>query len=385
MDSTELVILTISMITVAAYLVLIGLFSYGWKKMRILQIPEKPFTFISVIIPMRNEEQNVLELLMALKEIEYPVHLREFIFIDDHSADNTVEILKKLNDTPGLLIHTLPEDKIGKKAAISHGIELASGKLITTLDADCLPGKNWLQSICSAYESKRYKMIAGPVAIRDPKGWLASFQALELISLVASGAGAIGIGKPIMCNGANLTYEKEAFNEVKGFEGNEHIPGGDDIFLMEKLNRQMSKGSIGFNNNPAGMVFSPASKSLKEFLNQRMRWVSKSPAYKDPFLILSSVIVLLLNLNLLVALVFAFFSLSGLLIFTGLFLLKCIIDFPLLWKATTFTGQQHLLWNYIPFQFVYFICISLSGILGLISPYSWKGRTDLIGPGPHRS
>jgi cellulose synthase/poly-beta-1,6-N-acetylglucosamine synthase-like glycosyltransferase len=314
------------------------------------------------------------KLLQALKEIDYPVHLREFIFIDDHSEDNTVDILKKLNDTPGLLIRKLPDDKKGKKAAITYGVEQANGKLITTLDADCIPGKYWLHTISSVYESKGYKMIAGPMSIQDPKGWMASFQALELISLVASGAGAIGIGKPIMCNGANLSYEKEAFYEVMGFEGNEHISGGDDMFLMEKFNKKYSKFDIGFNKNHEGIVYTSAARTLNEFLNQRIRWVSKSPAYRDPFLILTSIIVLLLNLNLTAALVYAFFSLPVIFIFLGLFLIKCLVDYPVLWKVSIFTLQGYLLRKYIPFQLVYFIFISLSGIFGLISPYSWKGR-----------
>jgi cellulose synthase/poly-beta-1,6-N-acetylglucosamine synthase-like glycosyltransferase len=375
MNSPELIFLIISAISVSAYVVLIVSLTYGWKKLRSIRVTEKPFTFISVIIPVRNEEQNVEKLLQALKEIDYPVHLRDFIFIDDHSEDNTVDTLKRLNETPGLVIHTLPEDKKGKKEAITYGVELANGKLITTLDADCIPGKYWLHTISSIYESKKYKMIAGPVAIQDPKGWLASFQALELISLVASGAGAIGIGKPIMCNGANLSYEKEAFIEVKGFEGNEHISGGDDMFLMEKFNKQYSKFSIGFNKNHEGIVYTSAARNLNEFMNQRIRWVSKSPAYRDPFLILSSIIVLMLSLNLFATLVYAFFSLPVLFIFLGLFLIKCLVDYPVLWKVSIFTLQGNLLRKYIPFQFFYFIFVSVSGTFGLLSLYSWKGRT----------
>jgi hypothetical protein len=146
------------------------------------------------------------------------------------------------------------------------------------------------------------------------------------------------------------------------------------MFLMEKFKKKYPKGSIGFIKNHEGIVFTPGSKSIKEFLNQRLRWVSKSPAYKDPFLILSSVIVLLLNLNLAAAIVFVFFSLPGLLIFIGLFLIKCLVDYPILWKTSLFAGQNHLLRKYIQFQFVYFFFVSLTGICGLISPYSWKGR-----------
>jgi len=62
------------------------------------------------------------------------------------------------------------------------------------------------------------------------------------------------------------------------------------------------------------------------------------------------------------------------LICAGLFILKCIVDFSILRKASKFAGQDQLMANYIPFQFVYFFFISLSGILGNVISFSWKGR-----------
>jgi hypothetical protein len=53
--------------------------------------------------------------------------------------------------------------------------------------------------------------------------------------LVGSGACAMMIGKPNMCNGANIAYPKAVFEEVNGFDGNEHIASGDDEFLMHKI------------------------------------------------------------------------------------------------------------------------------------------------------
>ena len=41
-----------------------------------------------------------------------------------------------------------------------------------------------------------------------------------------------------MCNGANLAYEKKAFNEVSGFEGIDHIASGDDMLLMHKIRKK---------------------------------------------------------------------------------------------------------------------------------------------------
>jgi len=374
MNSYETAILIISLACGTAYSVLILSFTVGWLKLKQYSNSESPTTFISILIPYRNEQENIDPLMRSLKAQNYPQDLFELIFINDHSEDSTHAELIKHEAMKNTIILALEKGVSGKKAAIDYGVRQARGKLITTLDADCIPGKNWLWTISTHYEKGGYKMIAGSVAIRDPKGFLASFQALELLSLVSTGAGAIGIKKPIMCNGANLSYEKEAFLNVEGFKENEHIPGGDDIFLMEKFNKHYPPKSIGFNTHPEGIVYTGASRNLKAFMNQRFRWVAKSPAYRNPFLILSALIVLLFNLCLLTTLIFAFTSLPGLLIFGGLFLIKCLIDFPILWKAAKFAKQTHLMGNYVVFQFVYFIFISLSGLLGNLLSFGWKGR-----------
>lgn len=374
MDNAELTLLIFSLIIGSAYSILIISFTLSWSRLNRVNINQSPTTQISIIVAVRNEAEHIEGLLQQLLAQNYPKGLYEIIIVNDHSSDNTSDILSKFHDHRNMKVLDLEQRQSGKKSAIDTGVRNAAGCLICTIDADCLPGPEWLNTISSCYEDGGYKMIAGPVAIYRPRGWLASFQALELLSLVSSGAGAIGIKKPIMCNGANLSYEKEAFLEVSGFKGNEHIPGGDDMFMMEKINKHYPKGSIGFSNNPEGIVFTKASKTLKAFMNQRFRWVAKSPAYRNPFLITSAIIVLFFNLNLLAALVFAFISLPGLLIFGGLFFLKCIIDFPILWKASKFAGQSRLIGNYISFQFIYFIFISLSGTLGNILSYSWKER-----------
>jgi len=378
MGSTEIVLLIIVVTTSFFYGLLIISLCRGWRRLKQFPPKEEYSTFISVIVPLRNEEDSLQRLAGLLEAQQYPDKLREFILVNDHSTDGSPGILESLRGKNGYRPLHLPSGLGGKKAAIAYGVEHASGSLITTLDADCMPGPGWLASIATVYEEGNYKMIAGPVAIREPRGWLASFQALELLSLVASGAGAIGMGRPIMCNGANLSYEKAVFVDVGGFEGNEHIPGGDDIFMMEKINRHYPKGSTGFNTNPAGIVFTRPSPGLRSFLIQRFRWVSKSPSYKDPFLITSAIIVLVFNLLLLFSLIWAFISLAGLWIFSSLFLFKCLVDLPFLYKTTKFFGQHRLMAWYLPFQFIYFIFISLSGILGNLVSYRWKCR-------PHRS
>lgn len=374
MSSFELVIMLVSLFSGTAYTILIISFTVGWISLKKAPNDKASSIFISVIVPIRNEEAHIETLLQCLFAQDYPKELLEIIMVDDHSTDHSLEIMNRYATHPEIAILNPGQEINGKKNAIDLGISQAKGNLIVTTDADCIVGEHWLKIIGNYYKDKKYTMLAGPVAIHKPIGFLASFQALELLSLVASGAGAIGIHQPIMCNGANFSYNKEAYLEVEGFKGNWHIPGGDDMFMMEKINMRYPSGSIGFAAHPDAIAYTNASTNLKAFINQRFRWVAKSPAYRNPFLITSAVVVLLFNLILLLSLIASIFSWQSLLIFGALFILKCIIDFPLLWMASGFAKQRQLMAFYIPFQLIYFIFISLSGILGNLLSFSWKGR-----------
>lgn len=363
----------------AIYGRLIRRFTEGWDSLQPPSGSDKPEVTVSVVVAYRNEKSNLPFLLEALCCQDYPQALFEVILVNDHSTDGSEIPLTGPGDMSGFKFLDLPAGLSGKKSALQYGIAHAGRQLILTTDADCRPGREWIGSMTSAYARNKYKMIAGPVAFTDPRGYLAAFQSMEFISLVSSGAGAIGAGMPVMCNGANLLYERTAFIEVGGFKGNEHIPGGDDIFLLEKFKKKFGNRQIGFVKDRAAIIYTDAATGLRSFLNQRFRWVAKSPAYRDFHMIFTAMVVLLVNLGLLATLLWGIWSAVMILVFGVMFLLKCLIDMPILWKASGFFGQRRLMAWYLPFQFTYIIFVSLTGILGNIVPYRWKE------PGPHRS
>ena len=102
-------------------------------------------TTISVIIAARNEEENIGQLLKALEEQSYPKELFEIIVVDDHSTDGTVNVVQQF---PAVKLLQLKDDGINsyKKKAIETAIATATGELIVTTDADCLPSKDWLKN-----------------------------------------------------------------------------------------------------------------------------------------------------------------------------------------------------------------------------------------------
>jgi len=358
-------------------------FYFGWKHIspHIIIDSEKPNIKVSVVVAARNEAQNIAGCLISLINQSYPVYLTEIIIIDDNSDDNTIRICKELireKDIKNIqLIELKNYNKATKKEAIKLGIEYSTSDIILTTDADCVLKPNWILNMVSLYRIKKYKLISGPVVYRKSSGLFHSFQLFDFLSLIVSGAGAIGAHIPFMCNAANMAFEKEAYNLVSGEHYDSEYASGDDIFLLHKI-KKLFPYSIGFIKSKEAIVETDYMKTFKELFYQRIRWASKSAAYKDIHALFISFSVFLFNLMIVVTTLLCFFHTRFIPLAVVTYLLKTIVDFPLLYSIISFNERKVLLYHYLWVQLLYPLYISSFALLGLlIHKYTWKGRENV--------
>jgi len=351
-------------------------FTFGWFSLDTPSTSKSgspASTSFSVIVAARNEEQSINSCLEAIARQDYPQHLFELIIINDHSTDLTVDVVEKfIEDHPGLTIRLLNATGEGKKSAITQGINVATGKLVLVTDADCSMTSGWIRSFALEYKKTGSRCISGPVKMIG-KGFFAGIQGLEFMSLIGSGAGSISARMPVMCNGANFCYKKAAFETVGGFEGNDHYASGDDVFLMLKINKHYGNSAVSFLKDRSAIVITSAQPNLKSFLNQRMRWTSKTPGYTDFAIILTALSVLLINLGLLTGCIYGILT-ARWQPFLLLTISKLVIDLPLLLAVSTFMHQKRLLAFYLPVQLLMPFYVTYTALGGLFSTVSWKGR-----------
>jgi cellulose synthase/poly-beta-1,6-N-acetylglucosamine synthase-like glycosyltransferase len=362
------------------YVVIIGMYTIGWFRLK-TEITSRTSgsTFTSIIIPCRNEEKNIEYLLSDLEKQDFPKNRFEIIVVDDNSTDKTTDRVRQFllhHSQPAIKLIQIDEDNhrsAFKKKAINLAIDAASGELIITTDADCRMGENWLSSIVGCYESEKPKMIVGPVSFHNEQSWFEKMQTVEFLSLIGITAGAISIGRPIMCNGANLAYEKSSFHEVGGF-GNDKFSSGDDVFLLLKINRRFGNKSVRFLKNEAAFVFTEAKKNFREFLHQRTRWASKNKGYNLKILSVSFT-VFMMNFLLVVGLIWGMFNaklLNSVIVF---YFLKLIFELPVLLGIVRFANRERMLLYALPLVFLYPLYIIVTGTMGIVASYQWKGRT----------
>lgn len=370
----------IFIVTCLVYVSIITLFTIGWFRLKTYYpTTRKLSTKVSVIIATRNEEENIQLCLNDLIVQDFDKNLFEIIIVDDFSTDKTTFIIENIikSTSVNIQLYDLKNETLGKfskKEAIQKAIEKSNGELIITTDADCRFNSKWISTYVDYYENSGGKMISGPVCFHDKITLGGRLQSLEFLSLISSGAGAISIGKPIMCNGANLAYSKTAFYRIKGFDKNMEYSSGDDIFLLQNMRKAFGSKSIGFLKNENAIVYTKPQNSVKGFLNQRIRWTSKSRGYQNFFLILTAFSVLLFNLSIISSIIIGLFYTHSLLFAIILFAIKFIVDFPILLGITSFTKQKKLLYFFLPLQFIYPFYIIVIGVLGNLLNFNWKDR-----------
>lgn len=371
--------LILSLVILSVYFFFILVYTIGWFSLSADHPhPGSPSTKVSILVPVRNEERNISLLMRDLIKQDYPVALFEVIFIDDNSGDHTVsEIHQAMEQYPNFsirLIQLKGHETVGayKKFAISQAIDISIGDLIVTTDADCRMSKKWLSSLVNEFEANHYRMIVGPVKYGNEKSFFEKMQSLEFISLIGITGGAIKAGWPLMCNGANLAYEKQTFYAVDGYE-KDHFSSGDDIFLLMKIRRKFGKKSIGFLKNRDAFVTTHPQKNIDDFINQRKRWASKNKAFNLKIVGIAFW-VYLTNLMLPVLWVLSIIDPSYWKLFLVYFFLKLLIDLPLVLSITRFIRRMDLFITFIPLLFIYPVYIVVVGFTGIFGKYKWKGR-----------
>lgn len=328
----------------------------------------------SIIVPARNEAENIEFCLEALLRQDFPADRYEIILVNDHSEDDTVaRALKVAGDAPHFKLLHLPEIQgiAYKKAAVAHGISSAKGDVIITTDADCNMGPDWLQAMADRF-GPEVGLVSGPVLL-ESETVFEHFQALEFMGLIAVGAAAIRAGSPNMCNGANLAYRKAAFDEVGGFKDIDHIASGDDELLMHKIASE-TDWTVDFATDRRAVVCTDALPDLAAFRAQRLRWVSKSTQYKRSSITATLVISWLAMAGFPLLLIAGFFDACAWYFLLGNLLLKMAGELPILIKAAGFFNKRHLLKWFVPEQLAHIVYVLWVGLAGNSRSYTWKGR-----------
>lgn len=360
-----------------SYFLCLLLFLIGFYKLPDIPSGKTPSkTCFSIIIPFRNEAENLPDLLNSLNNLKYPYSQFEVLLINDASEDNSMEIVKEMLEVlkPEISVYeNLRKSESPKKDALALGISISKNDWIITTDADCEVPENWLICYDSVIQSSNPKMICGPVLYNSNGKFIEDFQQLDGLSLQTVTMGSFGFNRPILANGANLGFEKKSFYEVEGFSGNDHLASGDDIFLLEKIKKKFP-GQMKFLKTPQALVRTKPQKNVNSVLQQRIRWASKTSQQNNFFSFVIGSIVFLVNVLLLILPGIYFPGKISFWILIVILFLKLVLEFIFIRQSAKIARIQVNIFPFLLSALCYPILIAAVIIGSLRGNFVWKER-----------
>ena len=328
---------------------------------------------VTLVIPFRNEAENISGLITNLNTLQYPN--LEIYLIDDHSEDGSFELLD-LGFSERENIQIRKSSNKGKKSALEYGVNLASGEVIICTDADCHFHSCWIEKMVLPFQDLKVQLVAGAVMVEGECKFLDVFQALDWASILLLTNYSFARAEPLMCSGANLAYRKEAFQHVNGYDGNREFISGDDEFLLKKIYKSYGAEACCYLSASEILVSTKPESSWKDLLNQRVRWASKWKAHFSISHTLAASGAFLTQLIWISSIYLIFLGGKGLLAFGLVWLIKITAEKLSLGKVLKSLTSQPSSLSALQTSLVHPFYVLSVGIGALIGKFTWKGREN---------
>jgi cellulose synthase/poly-beta-1,6-N-acetylglucosamine synthase-like glycosyltransferase len=358
------------------YGVVAFLFASGlWRTRKALRRDFEQWPSVSVVFPARNEAGVLERTLRSLLAQDYPADF-EIIVVDDRSTDSTPAILARFAREHERLHFrriTDPNPPSPKKHALAEGIAMATGEIICTTDADCVFHPRWLRGMISHFDD-RVGVVAGLTRFKVAQGREPLWQKVQNLDFMLQGylaAGAIGLGVAGSCNGSNLAYRRVVYDAIVGFSTFAHQVSGDDVLFAQKVS-QATGWKMVYASTPETIIDSLPVPTIRELLQQRLRWASKGLAYRG------SMKFLLFGLYFFHIFILAFPVVGAmypptipLLALAALW--KISWDWHVIYEGCRLFHQRDSLRYFLPYEIAHTILTPVFGFGGLLLPFRWKG------------
>ena len=244
------------------------------------EIEERPT--VSIIIPVKDQPDDIVKCIRALKDLDYPRNKYEVIVVDDGSENDVRDMFNPRE------VRVIRQGRsLGPAASRNNGAAQARGKLFAFLDADCVAGENWLTELIPFFQADGVGAVGGYV-----EGYYQG-KSLDRYEAVSS---SLNMGKRLLLEGnsdsafyvptANMLVTREAFVKTGGF--NKALFIGEDVDFCWRLRKS------GYNlvYAPYGAIAHKHRNDLGPMLKRRFDYgtseaflYKKHPEKKKTFLV----------------------------------------------------------------------------------------------------
>lgn len=326
---------------------------------------------VSVIVAVRNEEENIRDLLIDLSHQTYSQKKLQIIIADDRSTDNTWAIISdyvdKYNNFNGVKITKVSKTMAPKKHALTKAIEKSDGEIIISTDADCRVPNTWVESIVETFDEKTGVVLGYSKIDTTSERFFDHYQSIDFLALMSANAGTLGWGNAWTGSGQNIAYRRSDFDKINGFNPVAKRISGDDFYLVQAISK-IAQGK--YNTNPQGFVKTKPSVNVHEFISQRIRWASNTRNLLNTDLLF--LLFLFINLFTNTILLLALLVPNYWQFLPMLFGIKFLFDTLVLFYGSKLFKTKIEINAYVIWFFLQPIYTPVLGILSILGKFRWK-------------
>lgn len=355
------------------YVVLLSRLSEKWQKFKPKATITKELPSVTLLIPFRNELENLPDLVEELYKIDYS-QLR-IILVDDHSEDGSFDFLQEKFESDHR-VRILKSPGVGKKEAIEFGLKASASELIVCSDADCSFSKAWVKEMVAPFSDPQVQFVAGPVISSGGTHFFQRFQQIEWSSILLLTHYFFIQKQPLICSGANLCYRKSAFDAVKGYDQNRQHLSGDDEFLLKKISAHFGGQSCVYLPFLENLVFTKPQESISSLFNQRIRWAGKWKVHRDIAHALSAVFSFFIQVIWIGTVFLLFFGGFGVLTFIVVWAVKVLAERRAMGKVLRGFELDLSFLDFLKTGIIHPIYVIIVGLGAVLGKFTWKGRSN---------
>lgn len=184
---------------------------------------------ISIVIPVKNNRENLRALLLSLAEINYPREKFEILVVDNGSTDGSAETAAAFSG-----VRVLRETSPGSYHARNRGIRESARPFIAFVDSDCTVTRGWLQELAAPMlEDSGIGAVGGPNLARHPEALVSRLD--RKAGVFCNYPGRTG-GQPSYAITMNMLYRKEVFETCGFFDASPK--SGSDVEMCWRMQRE---------------------------------------------------------------------------------------------------------------------------------------------------
>ena len=352
------------------YFFLMVVAALGFTSVNKTLISNQSDSFLTLIIPYRNEENRIQNLLFSLENQKDTSSISKIIFVDDHSTDSSRAQVNNWITKQDLNCESHFLDQYhGKKRAIDLGVQNSLSEFVMIMDSD-ISFKDVFFSAIKKNIDLSHDFFLTSVIERSGVIW--SRISSCSISVISLGMASLGI--PILANGAGLIFRRKCYNELNPFHSNFHIHSGDDMYLLNSFSANKKSIKTLFNKNL--IIETQGSKSVQDMIVRSLRWSGKMKMKGLLATKIVGLLVVVCNLSIVPLLVLSIFNFQWLFLFISL--VKLLPDLFVLIVGSFFYKEKYL-WRYsLPMFLLYpFILLVIIFLQVIKFKVMWKERALL--------